>query len=95
MDGFSGWADVHGMSANNWTWRLPTEEAYRLYNTDYYLENIKAGRCSDPTCPIGCKDHLKIKNGEFAGTEAWVSSFYGRGGSHGQQVPGLAVMKTT
>lgn len=78
MDGFSGWADVHGMSANNWTWRLPTDEAYRLYSPEYYMENIKVGRCSDPTCPIGCKDHVKIKKGEFVGTEAWVSSFYGR-----------------
>lgn len=78
MDGFAGWADVHGMSMNNWTGRFPTEEAYRLYSPEYYLENIKAGRISDPTCPIGCKDHVKIKKGEYAGTEAWVSSFYGR-----------------
>jgi aldehyde:ferredoxin oxidoreductase len=78
MDGFAGWADVHGMSMNNWTGRFPTEEAYRLYSPEYYLENIKAGRISDPTCPVGCKDHLKVKKGEYAGTEAWVSSFYGR-----------------
>jgi aldehyde:ferredoxin oxidoreductase len=78
MDGFAGWADVHGMSMNNWTGRFPTEEAYRLYSPEYYLENIKAGRCSDPTCPVGCKDHVKIRKGEHAGTEAWVSSFYGR-----------------
>ncbi len=78
MDGFSGWADVHGMSINNWTGRFPTEEAYRIYSPEYYLENIKAGRIADPTCPIGCKDHLRIRKGEFSGTEAWVSSFYGR-----------------
>lgn len=78
MDGFASWSDIHGMSTDNWRGRFPTKEAYRLYNTDYYLENIKAGRCADPTCPIGCKDHLKVKKGEFAGTEAWVSSFYGR-----------------
>jgi len=78
MDGFGGWSDVHGMSMNNWTGRFPTAEAYKLYNTDYYLENIVAGRVSDPTCPVGCKDHVKIRKGEFAGTEAWVSSFYGR-----------------
>jgi len=78
MDGFAGWADVHGMSMNNWTGRFPTEEAYRLYSVENYLKNIKAGRCSDPTCPVGCKDHVKIGKGEFTGTEAWVSSFYGR-----------------
>ena len=78
MDGFAGWADIHGMSMSNWNGRFPTEEAYRLYNTEYYLENIKAGRCADPTCPVGCKDHVKIKKGEYANTEAWVSSFYGR-----------------
>jgi aldehyde:ferredoxin oxidoreductase len=78
MDGFASWADIHGMSMNNWTSRFPTKEAYRLYNTDYYLENIKAGRVSDPTCPIGCKDHVRVKKGEYTGTEAWVSSFYGR-----------------
>lgn len=78
MDGFGGWADLHGMSMNNWSGRFPTAEAYRLYGPDYYLENIKGGRCADPTCPVGCKDRVKIKKGEFAGTEAWVSSFYGR-----------------
>ncbi len=78
MDGFASWADIQGMSMDNWRGRFPTEEAYRLYNTDYYLANIKAGRCADPTCPVGCKDHVKIKKGEYAGTEAWVSSFYGR-----------------
>lgn len=78
MDGLKSWADVHGIPMNNWTGRFLTEEAYRLYSTEYYLKNIKAGRLSDPTCPIGCKDHVKIKEGEFAGTEAWVSSFYGR-----------------
>ena len=78
MDGFAGWADIHGMSMNNWTGRFPTEEAYRLYSPEYYLENIKAGRISDPTCPIGCKDHVRIRKGEYEGTEAWVSSFYGR-----------------
>ena len=78
MDGFASWADIQGMSMNNWSGRFPTKEAYRLYNTDYYQENIKAGRCADPTCPIGCKDHVKNKKGDFAGTEAWVSSFYGR-----------------
>jgi len=78
MDGFVFWADIHGMSMNNWTSRFPTDEAYRLYNTDYYLENINVGRVSDPTCPMGCKDHVKVKKGEYSGTEAWVSSFYGR-----------------
>lgn len=78
MDGFAGWADVHGMSMNNWSGRFPTEEADRLYSPEYYLSNIKAGRISDPTCPIGCKDHVKVKKGEYAGAEAWVSSFYGR-----------------
>jgi aldehyde:ferredoxin oxidoreductase len=78
MDGFAGWADVHGMSTNNWTGRLPTKEAYELYSPEYYLGNIVAGRVADPTCPIGCKDHVKIRKGEFTGTEVWVSSFYGR-----------------
>jgi aldehyde:ferredoxin oxidoreductase len=78
MDGFVFWADIHGMSMNNWTSRFPTDEAYRLYNTDYYLENINVGRVSDPTCPMGCKDHVRVQKGEYAGTEAWVSSFYGR-----------------
>lgn len=78
MDGFKHWADIHGMSMNNWAGRFPTKEAYKLYGTDYYLKNIKAGRMSDPTCPVGCKDYVKVQKGEYAGTEAWVSSFYGR-----------------
>jgi aldehyde:ferredoxin oxidoreductase len=78
MDGFAGWADTHGMSTDNWSGRFPTAEAYRLYSPEYYLENIKAGRIADPTCPVGCKDHLRIRKGEFVGQEAYISSFYGR-----------------
>lgn len=78
MDGFSSWVDLHGMSMNNWTGRFPTEDAYRIYDPRYYLENIKAGRLSDRGCPAGCKDHVKVRKGEFAGTEVGVSSFYGR-----------------
>lgn len=78
MEGFKYWADIHGISMNNWNGRFPTEEAYRLYSPEYYLENVKAGRCADPTCPVGCKDHVKIKKGEYAGLEGWISSLYGR-----------------
>jgi aldehyde:ferredoxin oxidoreductase len=78
MDGFKSWADTHGMSMNNWTNRFPTKEAYRLYDPEYYLKHIKAGRISDPRCPVGCKDHVRIREGKYAGTEVWVSSFYGR-----------------
>jgi aldehyde:ferredoxin oxidoreductase len=78
MDGFETWVDVHGMSMNNWTNRFPTKDAYRLYDPEYYLKHIKAGRISDPRCPVGCKDHVKVSKGEYAGTEVWVSSFYGR-----------------
>ncbi len=78
MDGFAGWADVHGISMDNWSGRFSTKKAYEIYGPDYYLENIMAGRAADPTCPVGCKEHVKVKNDDYAGTELWVSSFYGR-----------------
>jgi aldehyde:ferredoxin oxidoreductase len=77
MEGFPTGVDLHGLSVNNWTGRFPTEEALRTYDNQYYLEKFKAGRVVDPTCPLGCKDHVKIKEGEYAGTEAYISVFYG------------------
>jgi len=78
MAGFEGWFAVQGASTKNWTDTLPVDEAYRLYGPDVYLKNFKYERIADPGCLAGCKDHVKIREGEFAGLEAWGSSLYGR-----------------
>ena len=67
--------DTDRIGMDNWTGRSPMGEIRRLYSPEYYLKNIKGSRCSDPTCPVGCKDHIRIKKGEYAGSEIWASSF--------------------
>jgi aldehyde:ferredoxin oxidoreductase len=76
MDRSQSDTDKHGMPINNWGEYYPIENAHHLYNVEYYLQNIKVGRCADPMCPIGCKDHVEIREGIYAGAEAWLSSFY-------------------
>ncbi|MGA2464857.1 MAG: aldehyde ferredoxin oxidoreductase C-terminal domain-containing protein [Thermodesulfobacteriota bacterium] len=78
MAGFDAWAKVQGFSTKNWTEKLPVEEAYRLYGPDIYEKRIRYRRISCPTCPVGCKDHVKLRIGPDSGLETFVSSFYGR-----------------
>jgi aldehyde:ferredoxin oxidoreductase len=78
MVGFDNWFIIQGSSCKNWTGRFPVDEAYRLYGPEVYAKIAKKTRISDISCPVGCKDHLKLREGEFAGLDTYVSSFYGR-----------------
>jgi aldehyde:ferredoxin oxidoreductase len=78
MAGWDGWFIRQGASHHNWRTILPHEKAYQNFSVNIYEENFKGDRIACAGCPVGCKDRLRIKKGEFAGLEGYGSSFYGR-----------------
>lgn len=78
MEGFNPWIVDTGSSSKNYTEAIPVEEATRLFGPDIYMRNLDVKRISCPNCPMACKEHIRIKEGEFAGLETYASSIYGR-----------------
>jgi len=78
MGGFSVWFERQGASQKNWSTTFPIDEARKLYGIDIYKRSVKKDRIACFSCPGGCKDHVLLKDGEFAGLETYGSSFYGR-----------------
>lgn len=78
MAGFPNWFQRQGGSMKNWATTFPVDEAFRLYGVEVYKKNIKKDRIACFGCPAGCKDHVRVRQGEFAGLETYGSSFYGR-----------------
>jgi aldehyde:ferredoxin oxidoreductase len=78
MAGFGNWFQRQGGSMKNWTSTFPVDEAFRLYGTEVYKKDIRKDRIACFGCPAGCKDHVRVRQGEFAGLETYGSSLYGR-----------------
>jgi aldehyde:ferredoxin oxidoreductase len=78
MAGWEGWFIRQGASHHNWRTILPHDKARQFFGLDVYKQNIKGDRLSCAGCIVGCKDRVRIKEGEFAGLETYGSSFYGR-----------------
>lgn len=78
MAGWNGWFILQGASHHNWRTILPHDKAYKNFSVDIYQQSIKGDRLACAGCIVGCKDRVRIKEGEFAGLETYGSSFYGR-----------------
>jgi aldehyde:ferredoxin oxidoreductase len=78
MAGFPVWFQRMGASHKNWSTTLPVDLAFKRYGTDVYEKNLRKNRMACFACPVGCKDHLRVREGEFAGLETYCSSLYGR-----------------
>lgn len=78
MAGFPNWFQRQGGSMKNWTATYPVDEAFRLYGVEAYKKEVRKDRIACFGCPVGCKDHVRVRQGEFAGLETYGSSFYGR-----------------
>lgn len=78
MVGFPVWFQRQGGSQKNWGTTFPVDEAFKLYGVDVYEKNVRKDRIACFGCPAGCKDHVRIRDGEFVGLETYGSSFYGR-----------------
>ncbi len=78
MIGFPVWFERQGASQKNWATTFSIDEARKLYGWEVYEKNIRGDRIACFSCPVGCKDHVRIRDGEFAGLDTYGSSFYGR-----------------
>jgi aldehyde:ferredoxin oxidoreductase len=78
MVGFPVWFERMGASQHNWTSTLPVNLAFERYGTEVYKRIAQKDRVACFACPAGCKDHLRVREGEFAGMETFASSLYGR-----------------
>jgi len=78
MAGWDGWFIRQGASHHNWRTIFPHDMAYKNFGVDTYRQNFRGDRLACAGCIVGCKDRVRIKEGEFAGLETYGSSFYGR-----------------
>ena len=78
MVGFPVWFERMGASKQNWTTTLPVDLAYKQFGTEVYKRLAQKDRVACFACPAGCKDHLQVREGEFAGLKTYASSLYGR-----------------
>jgi aldehyde:ferredoxin oxidoreductase len=72
------WFRTQGASKKNWSDTFPVDEALKSYGVEIYSENFRKNRIACFSCPAGCKDHVQIRDGDFAGLETYGSSFSGR-----------------
>lgn len=61
----------------------PKEKATELYGRQVYLEKVKKGRTSCPSCPLPDKEIMEIKEGEFEGLITFAGGFAGRAANYG------------
>jgi aldehyde:ferredoxin oxidoreductase len=69
--GWPTWTKV-GFIGKNWTELYPEEKANKLYGPQEYQKVFKA-TIACPSCPLGDKAVLELKEGEFAGLVSPVS----------------------
>jgi len=66
-----------GLPYKNWTALAPPQEYNKIYGIEQYVNKIQYKVRACPGCLYPCKDHLKIKEGEFKGLETNISSLLG------------------
>ncbi|MHA1784778.1 MAG: aldehyde ferredoxin oxidoreductase family protein [Candidatus Helarchaeota archaeon] len=66
--------DMITLPINNWVDLYPMGKAAKLYGVKKY-KKVKKNPLACPSCPIGCKSTLEIKEGEHAGLITSTSSY--------------------
>jgi aldehyde:ferredoxin oxidoreductase len=70
------WEEGIPMKAN--TEMFPKWKATELYGPKIYLDKVKKGRASCPSCPLPDKEIMEVKEGEFKDLITFAGSFSGR-----------------
>ncbi len=70
---WEAWMATGKLTVDNWGGSYPPEEATRLWGPKAYEKELRKGSYSCPSCPLGCKGQLEIREGEFKGV-SFVSS---------------------
>ncbi len=66
--------NLYGFLHDNWSAAYPSEKANELFGKERFYE-LKNKGFACPSCPIGDKDLLEIKNGEFKGMVTPTTSY--------------------
>ncbi|MGQ9722405.1 MAG: aldehyde ferredoxin oxidoreductase family protein [Candidatus Jordarchaeum sp.] len=72
--GWDSWNKA-GFAVKNWTEVFPREETSERVGPEVYLSKAKKARIACPSCPMGDKDVLEIKEGEFKGLRTYATSY--------------------
>jgi aldehyde:ferredoxin oxidoreductase len=72
-----------GFLSHNRTALFPRDKADQLYGIDIYLNKVKKGRMSCPSCPLADKEVFGVREGEFAGLVTYASGWYARNVNYG------------
>lgn len=67
-----------GIECNDETEVYPRQKANELYGFEVYLNKVKQGRMSCPSCPMGDKEILGVKEGNYKGLVSYASGFTAR-----------------
>jgi len=65
---WEAWMATGKLTIDNWGGPYPAKEATDLWGPRAYESYLRKGSYSCPSCPLGCKGNLEIKEGKFAGT---------------------------
>ena len=71
---WESFADMITLPINNWSKLYPMGKAAKLYGVKKY-KKVKRNPLACPSCPIGCKSTLEIKDGEYEGLITSTSSY--------------------
>lgn len=77
MKGWSKWW-AEGVPMKAHTEIFPKWKATELYGPKVYLEKVKKGRASCPSCPLPDKEIMEVKEGDFKGLITYAGGFSGR-----------------
>lgn len=64
---WEAWMTTGKLTVDNWGGPYPAGEATDLWGPGAYERELRKGSYSCPSCPLGCKGQLEVREGEFAG----------------------------
>ena len=71
---WEAWMATGKLTVDNWGGAYPIGEATEFWGPDAYDKEIRDGALSCPSCFVGCKGKLKIREGEFNGLQILSSN---------------------
>ncbi len=78
MAGWEHWSEVAGIPYKDWTEIFPRDELRKIFGPEVYLEKVRHGKISCPSCFLPCKENFRFKDEENKDALTFASSFIGR-----------------
>lgn len=67
-----------GFLYKNYTELFPSDKAKGLFGLEVYMSKVRKGRLACMSCPLGEKEVLKVREGDFQGLFTYISNWPGR-----------------